>query len=149
IKNLIARQGRLEFCILANANDDQAAITAARETLRKTSKEDQQRLEVRAEPPPAPIRDDGVPAFPVNIPNEPHHLYRWVELGKSQLYSLGRKSETLKRNGMRVLDRDTRELANVDAALKPGDPFELARPGTLYFARKIPAGTRRLKRDQE
>src|SRR5260221_87732 len=67
IKSDIARQGRLEFRIIANQRDDRAAFAAATEYFKKANKEDLTRLEVKAEPPPPPKRDDGSDYFPVEL----------------------------------------------------------------------------------
>jgi preprotein translocase subunit SecD len=58
IKNLIEKQGRLEFSILANDHDDEEAFTAARAEIKKQAVKDKDgisplaRLEIRALPRP-------------------------------------------------------------------------------------------------
>jgi SecD/SecF fusion protein len=148
IKNLIEKQGRLEFRILANTTDDEEGIAAAREYFKSPkAKEELKRLEVRAEPPPQPRREDGSLFFPVRLADEPQHSYSWVELGKSQLYSLHLNSDALKRNKMRVYDRGGREIANVAAALESGQPFQMY--SDLYYVRRITDWTRRLAKDRD
>ncbi|MFO0841289.1 MAG: protein translocase subunit SecF [Gemmataceae bacterium] len=138
IKNLISRQGRLEFRILANARDDAEAIRVATETMKRTNKEDLQRLEVRNEEPPAPRREDGTNAFPVDLPGEPDHTYSWVELGKSQLHSMRLNSEALKNSKARQDE--------IDNALKTGLPFQNG--VNLVWVRRITDWSRRNVKDR-
>jgi SecD/SecF fusion protein len=139
IKALIAKQGRLEFRILANTRDDRAATTAATETLKKTSKEELNRLEIKADPPPPPKRDDGGESFAVELPNEPDHTYTWCEIGKSQLYSLKLNSEALAANPL--------IKEQVDRCLKTNEPF--ASGFNQIFVRKITTKTRLDAKDVE
>lgn len=139
IKNLISRQGRLEFRILANARDDNEAIKAAIDKFKRTSKEELQKLEIKSEEPPPPLREDGTNSFPVDLPGEPDHTYSWVEIGKSQLYSMGLNSESLKLNPPRQ--------AEVDNALKTGAPFQSG--ANLIWVRKITDWSRRTVKDRE
>lgn len=138
IKNLISRQGRLEFRILANVRDDAEAIRVANETLKRTSKEDLQRLEVRNEEPPAPRREDGTNSFPVDLPGEPDHTYSWVEVGKSQLHSMRLNSDALKNNKARQDE--------IDNALKTGLPFQNG--VNLVWVRRITDWSRRNVKDR-
>src|SRR5262249_25825798 len=94
-----------------------------------------------------PRREDGSLFFPVRLADEPQHSYSWVELGKSQLYSLHLNSDALKRNKMRVYDRGGREIANVAAALESGQPFQMY--SDLYYVRRITDWTRRLPKDRD
>src|SRR5262245_40327830 len=88
IKELISQQGQMEFAVLANEEDDPAAIKAARDWISKNP-EALRAAEKRGEPPPPPRNpEDGSLLFPMTWPGEPAHSYRWVELGKSELYSL-------------------------------------------------------------
>jgi preprotein translocase subunit SecD len=69
IKSLIARQGRLEFKILANYRDDEPAIKAAREWFDDAKNQAMlPTYEVRAEPPPQPRRSDGGTEFTAKPP---------------------------------------------------------------------------------
>jgi SecD/SecF fusion protein len=139
IKNLIARQGRLEFRILANTEDDADAIRAAAETLEKADPAVLDRLQQRAEPPPPPVRADGSLFFPSKLPNEPEHTYSWVEVGKSYLYTLGLNSQALEKN--------PRQRDMVNKAIEEHKAFPM---GTnLFFARKITDWTRRNSKDRE
>ncbi|MFM7152210.1 MAG: SecDF P1 head subdomain-containing protein, partial [Gemmataceae bacterium] len=141
IKNLIARQGRLEFKILANTQDDDAAMKAARDYFKSpASKEELLRLENKALEPPAPKREDGSEFFPVRLPGEPDHSYSWVEIGKSQLYGLKLNSEALKASSGGMNDR-------VQASLKSGEPFEYG--ANLIFVREIKDWSRRQIKDRE
>jgi SecD/SecF fusion protein len=147
IKELIEKQGRLEFRILANTTDDEEAITAAKEYFKTPQvKAELQRLEVRAEPPPPPRREGNVLTFPVKLADEPQHTYSWVEVGKSQLWTLHLNSDSLKRHNMRAVDAAGNENANIQAALDSGQPFEM-RSGSgdsnLYFVRRITDWSRR------
>lgn len=139
IKNDIAKQGRLEFRILANSKDDTEAINAAKETVKKASKEDLTRLEVRAEPPPSPKREDGSSLFPVKLTNELDHGYSWVEMGKEQLYQHGLNSA--------ALAADSPHKSQVETALKTGVPFDLG--VNLVYVRKITDWSRRTIKDRE
>ncbi len=138
IKNLIEKQGRLEFRILANKEDDSDAINAARDYLKNPkNKAELERLEVRADPPLPPRREDGGLTFPVTLPgvsDEPPHSYSWVELGKSELHSLKINSDALKANPI--------YSAEIETALAKGEPFTLQTAG-LFYVRRITDWTRR------
>jgi SecD/SecF fusion protein len=134
IKNLIEKQGRLEFRILANNRDDEDAFAAAREYFKSPrAKAELERLEIRAEPPPPPRREDGGLTFPVKLPDEPPHSYSWMELGKSQLYTLGLNSAAL---------QNSPHKGEVENALAKGETFTLS-GNNLYYVRKITDWTRR------
>jgi SecD/SecF fusion protein len=139
IKELIEKQGRLEFRFLANGQDDEEAIQAARDYFKKpSSKAELERLEVRAEPPPPPRREDGSPSFPVRLPDEPPHTYSWVELGKQELYSLQLNSQVLNEPAQATLK------AEVERALKTGEPFSRGDGSqTFLYVRRITDWTRR------
>lgn len=96
IKNLVAQQGRLEFRILANLNDDREAIEAAEKFLQDPANAaDLQRLAVLGEPPPPPRSATG-PYFTIQLGGESSkHAYSWVEVGKEELYSLGLNNKAL------------------------------------------------------
>jgi SecD/SecF fusion protein len=142
IKELIEQQGRLEFKLLANTQDDDEAINAAREWFKSpAAKAELERANARNEPPPPPRREDGSPLFPVKLPDEPQHTYSWVELAKNELWTLHLNSEALERNNMRAVDRSGREVANIQAALDSGQPFQMY--SSLYYVRKITDWTRR------
>jgi SecD/SecF fusion protein len=141
IKELIEKQGRLEFRILANRVDDEEAITAAEAYFKDPrNKAELERLEVRAEPPPPPRREDGSPFFPVKLEDEPLHTYSWVELGKPELYTYGLNSEKLKNN--------TALKAEVDNALNKGTTFSIDSKHLLYV-RRITDWTRRASQIKE
>ena len=88
IKNLIQQQGRLEFRILANKNDDKDAIAAAEEYMKDPKNADRLKdLNVKGEPPPPPTQN-GDRYFTVNLHDEStRQEYSWVEMGKEELYS--------------------------------------------------------------
>jgi SecD/SecF fusion protein len=149
IKGDIARQGRLEFRIVANQRDDRAAFAAAQEFFKKANKDELRRLEVKAEPPPAPRRDDGSEYFPVELPNEPEHSYSWVELGKAQLYGMRLNND--------ALAKDSPYKEAVQNCLKTGEPFPIvisresgaASTMALVWCRDITDWSRRLIKDRE
>ncbi len=138
IKELISRQGQLEFRILANDRDDNAAIEAAIETLKNTPKEELKKLEVRAAPPPEPRRE-GSNLFHVNLPGEPNHTYSWVELGKPYLHQLKIDSASLPNN--KLMDDRVKEC------LKTGEPFLYNQ--NLYWVRNIETWSSRNPKDRE
>jgi len=141
IKNLIAKQGRLEFRILANGKDDTAAISAAMENFKsEEAKRELEKLEIQAKPPPPPRRE-GSTTFPVNLPAEQDHSYSWVEVGKTQLWSVGLNSEALEANPARK--------AQVEEVLRTGIPSPLGTTtGNLFFVRKITDWSRRIIKDR-
>ena len=84
MRGLIQQQGRLEFRILANTEDDSKATEAAIETLR-ASKAAVERARETGDPPPPPSQD----AYPVTLFGETsEHRYSWMEIGKEELYNL-------------------------------------------------------------
>jgi SecD/SecF fusion protein len=90
IKSLISQQGRLEFAIVANAQDDKAAIDRARAWIDDpANRADLERRAVLGEAPPPPRNEEGGDKFPVTTLGEPReYSYRWVEVGKEELYTL-------------------------------------------------------------
>ncbi len=89
IKELISRVGSLEFLIVANSQDDRAAIDAAEKWL--TDPKNQEELKQRniegAAPPMPPGPEDG--AYKATMHGETYYYtYRWVELGKNYLHSM-------------------------------------------------------------
>jgi SecD/SecF fusion protein len=144
IKNLIEKQGRLEFRILANREDDAPAIKAAEDWIKDPAhRAELERLELRAEPPPPPRNpDDNTLFFPVNLPNEPAHTYSWVELAKSELYSLKLNSQALEANPALK--------AQVEKARKNRETFTLPGigGGILYTREITTAGWARRDREQ-
>ena len=98
IKNLIQQQGRLEFRILANPIDDAEAIKRAEDYLKNPDHAEALRgMEVRGDPPPQPLAEDGGKAFPVTLSGETiNYTYSWVEVGKEYLYSLHLNNDAAK-----------------------------------------------------
>jgi SecD/SecF fusion protein len=142
IKNLISQQGRLEFKILANFNDDHDAIARAEAYFQDMSKEAKEDLDNRAtlgEPPPPPRQEDGTPTFPVEIGGEVRqHSYSWVEVGKAQLYSFRLDSEDLANNPalQKQVEEDRGHYDTDKKEYAPGKPFRLG--GALIYTRVIP-----------
>jgi SecD/SecF fusion protein len=142
IKNLIAQQGRLEFKILANFNDDREAITRAEAYFQDMSKEAKEDLLKRAtlgEPLPPPRQADGTPTFPVDIGGEVRqHTYSWVEVGKAQLYSFRLDSGDLAKNPVlqQQVEADRGHYDTVKREYVPGKPF--SHDGALIYTRAIP-----------
>lgn len=160
IKGLIERQGRLEFKILANSRDDKGAIDAAKKWFDDPKSQGElKRLETRAEPPPPPKRADGGTEFPVTHPNgvSDTYAYRWVEIGKSELYSLGLNTEALaKSEPVRKAIEDYRNTGkaftpsveggfNASAQLSSSNGVG----GCLFYVRKVSDWSRRLSKDRE
>src|SRR5262249_35376358 len=123
--------------------DDEAAIEAAEAYFKNASNAEKlEQSEVRNEPPPAPRNQDGSPSFPVTLPNEPPHTYSWVELGKSELYSLKLNSQALEANP--ALE------AEVEKRRKNRETFPLPGVGGgILYTRTITDWGRRRIRDRE
>jgi SecD/SecF fusion protein len=148
IKNLIERQGRLEFRILANNQDDEEGIKAAEEWLKDPKNLPAlEQAEVRNEPPPPPRnKEDGSTRFTVKLSNGSveQHSYSWVELGKSELYSLGLNSDALARPEGAALRRQVEEARQKHEAFSlPG-----RLNGCILYTRKITDWSRRLPKDK-
>jgi SecD/SecF fusion protein len=97
VKELISRVGSLEFKILANTQDDKAALDATRKYYEEASKDrkiqdELDALAVAGKPPTAPVNPDGDPTFPTTN-DTVRHSYTWVELGKSERDYLGLSNE--------------------------------------------------------
>ena len=93
VKELISRVGSLEFRILANTQDDDAGINAAKKLFvdaqkNPALKEEIERAAVAGKPPPRPVAPDGGITFPTAT-NIGHYSYSWVELGKTERMILG------------------------------------------------------------
>lgn len=157
IKGLIERQGRLEFKILANTVDDKAGIDAAKKWFDDPKNQAElSRLEVRAEPPPVPRREDGGTEFSVTHPNgvTDSYGYRWVELGKSELYSLGLNSSSLQAN--ELVRKQIEDYRTRGKPFTPeSDVLASSRLGssgmrqTLLYSRRITDWSRRLIKDRD
>jgi SecD/SecF fusion protein len=143
IKNLIAQQGRLEFRILANREDDKDAIARAEEFLRKASPPDDKepnaarkelnRLEALGQPPPPPRNEDGSDTFTVTLQGDPHQFsYSWVEVGKEELYQLHL-------NNSAKDSKQPSERQMWETAAKARDREAITLPGTdfLIYSRKV------------
>jgi SecD/SecF fusion protein len=158
-KELIAQQGSLEFRILANPTNDEAAIKQARAFFTK-AKDDQSlkdmlaRLAFAGKPPPAPTPEGGGDYFETPLGR---FTYSWVELG--QYFRSDRGLANPRDKSGRLLDlnneadraeADRLALRNREAygnwraafeARKEGMPFELDRdhPSTssLIWSREV------------
>jgi SecD/SecF fusion protein len=139
VKQKIQQVGSLEFRILANRKDDEAAIAAAEEYFKRAqdSKESDEARTVDAaarngSPPPFPNRGPNdldpfmVAAMdPVATPVE----YAWVEVGKHERAEHGLK-ESAKGEGRYGMGL----YAAAEAARKEGRPFEYG--GRFYYSRE-------------
>jgi len=157
IKNLIERQGRLEFRILANTVDDSEAIEAARKWFADPKNQDElKRLEVRAEPPPPPRRADGGTEFTLRHSNgvEDRYAYRWVEVGKSELYSVGLNNDAINAPGNETIRKQLEDFRNRGVAFLGSELIgsKLASSNlreSLLYARTITDWGRRSQADRK
>jgi SecD/SecF fusion protein len=152
IKNLIQQQGRLEFRILANRNDDKDAIVAAEEYMKDPKNADKLKdLNVKGEPPPPPSQN-GDRYFTASLQNESaRREYSWVEMGKEELYSMQLNSgaETTpdtdaSRDGYRQAIWKEVKATRDHAAFSPPGQGQ-----TLMYCRTIPNRERISARDRE
>jgi SecD/SecF fusion protein len=148
VKAVLARRGQLEFRIVANRTDDGAGLLAAEAWLNNEDHRGQlEERERRAKPPPPPRDlDSGSLLFPVKLASgdEEQHRYSWVELGKSELFSLGLNAEALKETPV--------IKALVERALKKHTTFtppQLDRAQALMYVRKITDWSRRSEKDEK
>jgi SecD/SecF fusion protein len=93
VKELISRVGSLEFRILANTKDDEAAIKAAENYFTDAQKDAAKKAElesaaVSGKAPPRPRSADGGTTFDVPTIGI-KYSYSWVELGKTERQLLG------------------------------------------------------------
>ncbi|HLJ97789.1 MAG TPA: protein translocase subunit SecD [Gemmataceae bacterium] len=105
IKDKISQVGSLEFRILANARDDDAAMKKAEEFFETKKNKEQETalkntleklaLEGKVPPPPAP--PEGQPGFEVT--NRGYHTYSWVELDPHERHNLELDNAMEKRAG--------------------------------------------------
>lgn len=147
IKAKISQQGQLEFCIIANSNDDRDAIEAAKRTIKQTSPETLDKLALQGFAPPPPRNADGERDFTVVLRREPYrHSYRWVELGKQEVYALRLNNAMAEDKGegsmfrMAADARDRREATDV----------MIGRTALgLVFSRRIPNLDRISQKDRQ
>lgn len=152
IKGLISQQGRMEFKILANEQDDKSAIGAARAFMENpANKAVLVKANNQAVPPPPPLNETGGRTFTADIQgnNEPF-TYEWVLLGKSELYSLGLNSEELA--AVPALEQAIKSRRASGTAFTPQDlspelPEAVRRNARinslyscLFYTREIPQG---------
>ena len=120
IKELIARQGSLEFRIMANPEDDGEALRAAEDFFRdKKNQKELEALAAEGRVPPPPRYGSGE-VFPNG------YSYSWVELGRNERKTLG-LSNSFK--GSQTWDA-------VAAARQKGEAIRLS--GFLIYSREIP-----------
>lgn len=147
IKNLIQQQGRLEFRILANDIDDKDVLKAAEDYLGNADHQRQlERLEVLGEPPPPPTAEGGGTKFPVSLGGETlEYGYRWVEVGKEELYNLHLNNAAAK-------EPATAELWNTVAAARDKEAYRyLMQSGdrVLLYSRTIRTPSRLTPKDRQ
>jgi SecD/SecF fusion protein len=156
IKALIAQQGRLDFRILANNEDDKDAIRRAQAWIANADNAAElYRLAFIGEPPPPPRAEDGSLTFPVTVGNETHlHGYHWVELGKEEVWNLHLNNavESSKNESWRREWEQAARARGGEEADKAGkNTKEEAIPflnGTLLYSRVIPDRSRLTPKDQ-
>ena len=94
IKNLIQQQGRLEFRILANEHDDPDVLAAARDYFKDPKNADALRRANAEGAPPPPPAQNGDRFFTAKVHDETIRAqYSWVEVGKSELYTMQLNSD--------------------------------------------------------
>lgn len=147
IKGKISQQGQLEFCIIANSSDDREAIEAAKRTLKQTTPEALDKLALQGFAPVPPRNTDGERDFTVLLRGEPfRHSYRWVELGKQEVYTFGL-------NNSRATDKAPGTMYTmVSEARDRREPVEVPLGGTvtgLIFSRRIPNLDRISQKDRQ
>ena len=152
IKNLIQQQGRLEFRILANKNDDKDAIAAAEEYMKDPKNADRLKdLNVKGDPPPPPSQN-GDRFFTATLHDGAvRREYSWVEMGKAELYSMQLNSGAEhtpdtdpQRDEMRKAIWKEVEETRDHAAFTPPGPYL-----TLMYCRTIANPERISPRDRE
>jgi SecD/SecF fusion protein len=153
IKEKIEQQGRLEFNILANELDDKPAIDAANKWLTDPANQAElERLNEVSEAPPPPINTDGTRYFPSEVGGR--YSYRWLEVGKAELYSLRMNSEALARPEEAPFQRVV-EQARKDhhifhrMYLDPTRGWATDTTGPVLYTREIKDWSRRLAKDRQ
>jgi SecD/SecF fusion protein len=93
VKDLISQVGSLEFRILANDRDDEAAIKKAQEFFETKNKDEEAALKAKLErlalegkapPPPTPPEERGF-----DLGERGYHTYSWAELSINERHELG------------------------------------------------------------
>jgi SecD/SecF fusion protein len=123
IKDLIAKQGSLDFRIVANQDQDGTPIKAAEDYFRDKSPEKTAELERRARqgmPPPAPARPEDAEGW--------LSTYSWIELGRDERRSLGLNNESGKNASPES------HWAKVAAGREKGEPVLLTINGVRSVA---------------
>jgi SecD/SecF fusion protein len=128
VKEKIARQGSLEFRILASDHDDHDAIEAARQQIKDPKNKDRlETLRFKGMPPEPPSG-----SFACTV--EPgHYTYSWVELGRTERQDFGLDNA----HGTTPTPGDTWSMA--EEARNKGEALLLPRESVLLYSRKIPA----------
>jgi len=148
IKAKISQQGQLEFCIIANINDDREAFEAAKRTLKLTSPESLDKLALQGFAPPPPRNTDGERDFTVSLRGEPfRHSYRWVEVGKQEVHDLMLNNARSQDTGVEGMN-----FQAAAAARDKKEAMEISIPGStsgLLFSRKIPNLDRLSQKDRQ
>jgi SecD/SecF fusion protein len=136
IKDLISQVGSLEFRILANERDDEAAIKKAEEFFETKNKEEEaalranlEKLALEGKVPPPPAPPEQQPGF--EVPNRGLHTYSWVELDRYERHNLGLDN---------AAERDPNPNSLWKKAAKARDDFKPLRVdrlgGALLYSRK-------------
>jgi SecD/SecF fusion protein len=125
IKELISRQGLLEFRILANDRDDAAAIKAAQDFFEKARKDpalqdELRRLALQGKPPPPPRNAQDTGTFPGS--KDSTYTYTWVELGPDERASLNLDNQAEKD------DKRNTTWKRVAEARQRGEPYLIVLP---------------------
>jgi hypothetical protein len=126
VKRVAPRPGVLQFRILANATDDEAAWLAASVPAAKA----------KLDAPPPPLRDaGGADEFAMKIPHEPPHRYRWLPVSDGQLKMMFLDPGSLKRD-------NPWDEPVVENSCRTGTAFTpRLMEGCLVQARKLPGQT--------
>jgi SecD/SecF fusion protein len=97
IKKLISQVGSLEFRMLANTEDDKAALEAAKNWIEDPAHADQlAKLAKEGKAPPGPTTASGEKEVFVLPSDRGRVTYSWVELGRQERYQMGLNNEAEK-----------------------------------------------------
>lgn len=140
LKDLIAKVGSLEFRILANAQDDEKGIKAAKALLNSDNPAVQEAIKKAQETGAAPPAPDET--FSIELPNNNKSIvkYEWVELGPQERRSLhldnaskNERDERLSHRWKEAFFKSKSEKAFQISEVPNGTKFILQ--GALFFRR--------------
>jgi preprotein translocase subunit SecD len=143
VKALVPKVGNLEFAILANENDDKAAIEdAARQVADPERKKDLEQAQQKGLPPPGPfVPGKAEPKqFTIKLHgNDCIVAYSWVELGPHERLTLGLNNDAEKddkRNAAWLAMAKAREKG-LAVQLPPPEPGTVGKllQGALFYSR--------------